>query len=297
VRNRCIRSVLTFLALALPPTLGAQAGRSAYDEGMRLLRSGDAAAAEKQFERAIAREKDVGRYHLALGQAVGAQAQNASVVRQPFLARRIKSEFEKAVALDPDLLDAREGLIQFHLLAPGIMGGDPGKARAQQLEIAKRDVARGRLAEATIAWHARDTVATERALRAAVAAAPDSAAPSLQLASRLASWGRGADALAALDAFLARQPQHVGARYQYGRLAVANGGDLPRAERYFRALIADPSWTPANFAPSRAAVHARLGDALRLQGKKDAARTEYEAALKLDRQLQLAKDGLKAIEQ
>jgi len=264
---------------------------------MRLLRAGDASAAEKHFERAIAREKDVGRYHMALGQAVGLQAPNASVVRQPFMARRIKGEFEKALALDPSLLDARDGLIQFHLIAPGIMGGDPNKARIQQQEIAKRDAARGRLAEASIAWHARDTVATERALRAAVAAAPDSAAPSVQLASRLASWGRTTEALVTLDAFLARQPQHVAARYQYGRLAVASGGDLPRAERYFRALIADPSWASVNFAPPRAAVHARLGDALRLQGKKDAARTEYEAALKLDRQSQLAKDGLKAIEQ
>lgn len=287
-------ALLTFLS---PLALHAQAGRSAYDEGMRLLRAGEAAAAEKQFERAIAREKDVGLYHLALGQAVGLQAPNASVVRQPFMARRIKSEFEKALVLDPTLLDAREGLIQFHLMAPGIMGGDPEKARAQQREIAKRDAARGRLAEASIAWHARDTVATERALRAAVAAAPDSAAPSIQLGSRLASWGRTADALAALDAFLARQPQHVGARYQYARLAVASGADLPRAERYFRALIGDPSWATGSRVPSRAVVHARLGDALRLQGKKDAARTEYEAALALDRQLQLAKDGLKAIEQ
>jgi tetratricopeptide (TPR) repeat protein len=297
VHSLRVLAALPLLALLFPLAVHAQAGRPAYDEGMRLLRAGDAAAAEKQFGAAIAREKDVGLYHLALGQAVGVQAPNASVVRQPFMARRIKSEFEKAIALDPNLLDAREGLIQFHLMAPGIMGGDPDKARAQQREIAKRDAARGRLAEASIAWHARDTVATERALRAAVAAAPDSAAPSIQLASRLASWGRGTEALAALDAFLTRQPQHVGARYQYGRLAVSNGGDLPRAERYFRALIADPSWTPANFAPSRAAVHARLGDALRLQGKKDAARSEYEAALKLDRQSQLAKDGLKAIGQ
>jgi tetratricopeptide (TPR) repeat protein len=284
------------LSLFVPRGLAAQAGRSAYDEGMRLMRAGDGRGAERQFERAIAREKGVGLYHQALGQAIGMQAATASVVRQPFMARRIKGEFEEAIKLDPALLDARDGLIQFHLLAPGFMGGDPAKARAQQAEIAKRDAGRGHLAAATIAWHARDTVATERAMRAAIAAVPDSAAPALQLGARLASWGRATDALVVLESFLARQPAHVGARYQYGRLSVVHGGDLPRAERYFRALASDTSWAPGNWAPSRAAVHARLGDALRLQGKRDTARAQYEMALALDRQLQLAKDGLKALE-
>jgi tetratricopeptide (TPR) repeat protein len=175
------------------------------------------------------------------------------------------------------------------------MGGDPAKARAQQVEIAKRDVVRGHFAAANIAWHARDTVATEHAMRAAVAAAPDSAAPAILLASRLAAWQRMPDALATLDAFLARQPEHVGARYQFGRFSVMSETDLPRAERIFRALVADTSWVRSNWAPSRAAAHARLGDALRLQGKSAEARKEYEAALALDRNLTIAREGLKAL--
>lgn len=288
-----MRLLLTLLLL--PSVLAAQAGRSAFAEGRRLMQAGDASRAEKQFERAIALEPTVGEYHLWLGNAVGFQARDASVVRQPFLARRIKAAYEKAVALDPSLLDAREGLIQFHLLAPGVMGGDRAEARRQQQEIARRNPMRGHLAQANISWRDRDTVATERALRAAVAAAPDSAMPVMMLGSRLGSWQRNAEAFAALEQYLARHPANTAVRYQFGRLAALTGDRLPEAERHLRALLDGPAWESMPWMPSRAVVQARLGDVLRRQGRKDDARSAYQAALSLEKDLGIAKDGLKAL--
>jgi len=291
----CLRGVLFSFVLAMPATLGAQAGRAAYTEGMRLMQTGKFADAEKRFERAISLEKGVGEYHLQLGRAVGAQTPQASVVRQPFMARRIKSEFETAVRLDPSLLDAREGLMQFHLFAPGVMGGDPAEARRQQREIAQRNAMRGHMAQAMLTWRNRDTVGTERALRAAVAAAPDSAGPAVSLAQRQASWGRTAAAFTTLDSYLVRHPNNLLARYQYGRLAATTGEQLPRAETYLRSVIADQTWQPSQWIPSRAAVQGRLGDVLRKQGKKEDARAAYTAALALDRELTIAKEGLRAL--
>jgi tetratricopeptide (TPR) repeat protein len=286
----------SLLLLVLAAPLGAQAGRAAYDEGRRLMAADDAAGAERQFERAIRAEPNVALYHLWLGNAVGQQAGEASVVRQPFMARRIKAEFERAVALDPDLLDARDGLIRFYLQAPGVMGGSVEKAREQQREIAKRDAVRGHQAMANIAWHGRDTVATERALRAAVDAVPDSGAVLLTLALRQANWGRIEAAFATLEGFLARHPNHYGVRYQYGRLAGTTGENLMQGERHLRALLADAEWVPGGSAPSRAGAHARLGDILRRQGKRDEARAQYQQALALDANLQIAKEGLRALE-
>lgn len=289
----CLRGML--LSCLLPVALSAQAGRSAYTEGMRLMQTGKFADAEKRFERAISLEKGVGEYHLQLGRAVGAQTPSASVVRQPFMARRIKQEFETAVRLDPSLIDAREGLMQFHLFAPGVMGGDPAEARRQQREIAQRNPMRGHMAQAMLTWRNRDTVGTERALRAAVAAAPDSVGPAVALAQRQASWGRNAAAFTTLDGYLARHPNDLAARYQFGRLAATTGEQLPRAEGYLRAVIADQSWQPSQWLPSRAAAQGRLGDVLRKQGKKDDARAAYTAALALDRDLTIAKEGLRAL--
>lgn len=252
-------------------------------------------AAERQFERAVAADERNGTYHLWLGRAVGQQASTASAVRQPFMARRIKAEFERAVALDPALIDARDGLIQFYLMAPGFMGGSAEKAREQQREIARRSAYRGHLAAANIAWSAKDTAGTERAIRAAVSAAPDSIITVITLAQRQSSWGRTEAAFATLDEFLARHPRDIAVRFQVGRLAAMSGEQLPRAENMLRGLLAEPEWEPTSSRPSRAAVHYRLGIVLEKSGRRSDAKTSYARALALDPQLKPAKDALAAL--
>jgi tetratricopeptide (TPR) repeat protein len=288
---------LLFLSLLFLGSTGAaaQAGKAAFDEGMRLMRLNKPEAAEKQFERAVAADGRNGAYHLWLGNAVGQQAQSASTIRQPFLARRVKAEFERAVELDPELLDAREGLIQFYLMAPGFMGGSEAKAREQQREIAKRDAVRGHQAASNVAWAAKDTAGTERALRAAIAAAPDSVRTVIALAQRQGAWGRVPAAFSTLDEFLARHPRDIAIRFQVGRLAANYGQQLPRGEKVLRELLAEPEWEATNLRPSRAAVHYRLGMVLEKSGKKPGAKVSYERAVALDPQLKPAKDALAAL--
>ncbi len=291
-----MRITLSFaLLLSLATQSSAQAGRAAFDEGLRLMRINKADAAEKQFERAIDADPKNGTYHLWLGNAVGQQTTTASTIRQPFMARRVKAEFERAVALDPELLDARDGLIQFYLRAPGFMGGSEAKAREQQREIAKRNVFRGHLSAATVAWVGKDTAGTERALRAAITAAPDSARTVVSLAQSQANWGRIPAAFTTLDEFLTRRPAEIAVRFQIGRLAAVSGQQLERGEKMLRGLIAEPEWEATNLRPSRAAVHYRLGMILEKSGKKPDAKASYERALALDPQLKPAKDALAAL--
>src|SRR4051812_47082230 len=56
-------------------------------------RAGDAA---DLFEKAVALRDSSARYHDWLGSALGLEATTASKFRQPFLARRVKKEFERA---------------------------------------------------------------------------------------------------------------------------------------------------------------------------------------------------------
>lgn len=295
--RQLLAAALLVASLFTVPTAAAQSGAGArdFEAGRNFLRANQPDRAERSFERAIEKEPRNGTYHLWLGNAVGAQAASASVVRQPFLARRVKSAFERAVELDPDLLDARDGLIQFHLLAPGVMGGDKAEARRHQREIARRNVVRGHVAAANIAWSSRDTAATERELRAAIAAAPDSVQAHATLSSRLVQWRRVPDAFALWDRYLTRQPASVTGRYQFGRLAAVSGQRLADGERHLRAILAIEAWPEDNWAPGKAAAHARLGDVLRQQGKRDDARASYDRALALDPNLQIAKDGRRAL--
>jgi cytochrome c-type biogenesis protein CcmH/NrfG len=291
--------ILLFVALLvlLAPTssMHAQAGRAAMDEGVRLMNANQAAKAEKKFEEAVKADPKVALYHLWLGRAVGDQAQDASIVRQPFMARRVKAEFEKAVELDPTLLDARDGLISFYLQAPAVMGGSLEKAKEQQRLIAAQDAMRGHSAQVNIAWHQRDTVATEAALRAAIATSPDSVFPVIRLAQMQLQWGRTTEAFGTLDGFLATHPADIPIRFQVARLAAISGQQLPRAERMLRELFELPEWPAGGNRPSRAAMHFRLGMVQEKSGRKDEARASYETAIRLDPNLQLAKDALKAL--
>ncbi len=287
--------LLFMLLFSLASESTAQAGKAAFDEGVRLMRLNRADAAETQFERAIAADANNGAYHLWLGNAVGQQAATASTLRQPLMARRIKAEFERAVALDPELLDARDGLILFYLVAPGFMGGSEARAREQQREIAKRNVYRGHLAAASVAWGGKDTTGTERALRAAMATAPDSVRTVITLAQRQAGWGRVTAAFATLDGFLARHPGDIAARFQIGRLAASSGQQLARGEKLLRDLIAAPAWESSTLRPSKAVIHYRLGLLLERSEKKLDAKASYERALALDPQFKQAKDALAAL--
>lgn len=281
--------------LERPTVPAGTAGKAAFDAGIALLWDGKAEAAERQFERAVAAGDRVALYHLWLANAVGQQASSASPVRQPFMARRIKAAFERAVALDPDLLDARDGLISFYMQAPGFMGGSEAKAREQQREIARRSAYRGHIAASNIAAVRKDTAGVERALRAAITAAPDSVRPVISLAQRQQAVGRVADAFATLEAALARQPDEVAYQFQVGRLAAISGQQLARGEAVLRALVAAPDWPVRNSRPSRAAVHYRLGMLLERSGRKPEARANYERAIALDPTLQPAKDALAAL--
>ena len=135
-------------------------------------KAGDAAG---WFEKAIKANDKVSVHHLWLGNSIGEQAQHASKLKQPFLARRMKSEFEKAVELDPTSIDGRHGLIQFYSQAPGVMGGSLDKAKEQAREIEKLNAVRGHLEMGQLLENKdKDLAGAEREYTAAMTASPDS---------------------------------------------------------------------------------------------------------------------------
>lgn len=69
------------------------------------------------FEKAVKVDDNSSEYHLWLANALGQEAQRASKLRQPFLAVRVKGEFECAVQLDPRGVVARRGLMDFYMIA------------------------------------------------------------------------------------------------------------------------------------------------------------------------------------
>ena len=86
---------------------------------------GDVEAAFDWFEKAVEADPEVADYQYWLGMMYGARAQRASIFGKPGKARRARKAFEEAVRLDPDHLDARTKLLEYHLFAPGRTGTRP----------------------------------------------------------------------------------------------------------------------------------------------------------------------------
>jgi tetratricopeptide (TPR) repeat protein len=131
----------------------------------------------------------------------------ANKLKQPFLARRIKSEFEKAVELDPTSIDGRHGLIQFYSQAPGVMGGSMDKAREQAREIGKLNAMRGHVELGTLLeTKDKDLAGAEYEFAAAITAAPDSSYGFSSLATFYRRQKRFDEAVATWDRLLKARP-------------------------------------------------------------------------------------------
>jgi tetratricopeptide (TPR) repeat protein len=209
------------------------------------------------------------------------------------LARRLKASFERAVELDPNHIDGREGLVQFYLQAPGIAGGSVAKAREQAAEIRRISPHRGHLADATIANDQKDLAGAERAYRAAASALPDSVSGVAPLLSFLSNNGRAAEAFPVIDGFLARHPDNRAMQYWLGRTAAVSGQQLDRGEAALRQLLTTPSDNAPRILPEN--VHYRLGDIAAKRGDLTGARAEYGKALALNPDHQNAKDALRRL--
>ncbi len=108
-----------------------------------LVAQSDPQAALELAQKGVAENPRSARAHYQLGVAYGKLAQKASMFRQPSLARHTRGEFERAVQLDPNDLEARFALVQYYTIAPAFLGGSRQKALQQAEAIRERDAHAG----------------------------------------------------------------------------------------------------------------------------------------------------------
>lgn len=253
------------------------------------MSDGRADKAAELFENATEREGTKSLYFDWLGRAYGDQAQRANKLKQGLLARKTKTAFERAVALDPNNLSARGFLVDFYQLAPGFMGGSEAKASEQIAAIRARSAYRGGLVAATAQQRRKDVQGAEREFIALIAAFPDSLSPRTGLTQSLINGKRFAEAFRVIDAARAAIPSSAIPSYMLGRLAAISGEQLERGEAALRTYL---SHVPARTEPSLAAAHMRLGQILEKRGRTADARAQLQEALRLDPSLKEAHDAL-----
>ncbi len=236
----------------------AQAAEAHAQLGAVLMNKQDADAAVKAFEQAAKLAPNDSEIHRRLGDAYGFGAQKAGMMSKFGLAKKCLAAYEKAVALDPRNLAARQSLLGYYQAAPGMVGGGMDKAYAQAEEIKRLDADRGRLAFA-------------------------------QLYAAEKKWG---EAFAEFEEVLKRDPTNYLALFQIGRLAALSGERVDRGLETLRQAL---TLTPSAGAAGHEAAHWRLGMLLEKKGDKAGAKSAYEAALKVNPQFAQAIEALKKL--
>jgi hypothetical protein len=266
-------------------------------------------------EKAEALDGRTAKYHRQVAEVLGVMAQRAGALQQLFLAPRFRKEIDAALALDSQDVQALRDLLEFYLLAPGIAGGDSGKAAPLARRIGEIDDAAGFMARARIAAFHKQTAETEALLRQAGDASPPNYGARIALArfyiepghfnpdaaemqakaalildrGRVDAYGvlaetgatRGAwnELESTLTASAASVPDDLVPYYRAAARLIAGGRDPARAERYLRAYLGQE---PEGNEPPASEAHWKLGLALQAAGREADAIQEWQESIRLD---------------
>jgi tetratricopeptide (TPR) repeat protein len=283
------RTIAVLVGLMALPLL---AQNSLIDQGRAAMTRNDADAAATLFEKAVAQNPKSAEAHYWLGSAYGSQAQKASIFGQASLAGKTKDEFEKAVELDPNHLDARFGLIQFYTMAPGFMGGSYDKAFAQAAEIRKRDALMAHRATAFVYSHQKKTEEAKKEYFDEVKEFPKSPRAHLDIGVFVYFVDKNYKAAGdEYEAALKLDPAYMPSYFRAGQITVFNGNYAHGEELLHKYL----AYTPKEDEPSLARAHYWLGQIFEKQGKKAEAKASFSTSLKLNPNQKDVAEALKRV--
>lgn len=242
----------------------------------------------RMAEKSIALEPNNSSYHLWLGRAMGRKAEDANPFTAFGLARKVKTEFERAVALDANNLFARSDLSEFYLEAPGFLGGDKSKAKQQADFIAKHDAGLASYLYARVEEKQGGSGA-EAQYKKAVAASSAPAHYWVELAHFYRRTGRLADMETAVTQSLAAARPGDVTEFDAATLLLHAGRNFTGAAQMLRHYVAQED--PSEDGPAFQA-HYLLGVLLEKQGQKKEATAQFQAALEMASQYKPARDAL-----
>jgi cytochrome c-type biogenesis protein CcmH/NrfG len=253
-----------------------------------LVDNWDAGIAECQ--KAVALDPSNSRYHLWLGRAYGQKADHSSFWTAAGLAKKVRTEFESAVRLDPRDVEARSDLGEYYLEAPGVMGGGKDKAASEAQQVSALDPSQSHIMLARIAEKQDDLSTAEREYRAAIQANGNRPGTWLGLAEFYRRNGRIDQMQDAIQHVTSSQANSF-CLVRAAEILVRAKREVPLAAQLVRRYL---SGRTDEDEPAFKA-HYLLGTLLEKQGNKQAAGDEYRAALSLAANFTPARDALRRV--
>jgi len=242
-------------------------------------------------EKAVALAPDKSEYHLWLGRSYGEKADASNFFAAAGLAKKVRTEFERAVALDPKNAINRTDLAEFYLEAPGIVGGGQDKARAQADALSQLDAAKAHWIIGRIAEKNKDTATAEREYRAAIEESHGNASTWLNLALFYRNTKRFDEMQDALKHAASAPIDRADVLIDAASTLLRTNRDLPFAVQLVQRYLASPTVEQA--PPFKA--HYLLGNILEKQGDKQGAAKEYQLALAQAKDFVRAREALNRV--
>jgi tetratricopeptide (TPR) repeat protein len=247
--------------------------------------------AESSCKNAVKLDPDNSSFHLWLGRVYGEKADRSNILAAAGLAGKVRGEFERAVQLNPNDVDARLDLAEFYIEAPGIIGGGEQKAREQAQSIASTNPAREHWVYARIAEKKNDTATAEREYHQYIDLSHGDAEAWLNLALFLRRQNRY-DEMQQTIVKLSQAPMHKpDVLVEAAEMLYRSGRKYSFATELLHRYLAAG---PVEAAPAFKARYL-LGLLLEKQGDKAGAAQEYRASLALVRNFGTAQQALNRV--
>ena len=224
-------------------------------------------------------------YHLWLGRAYGEKARNIHSIKAYELAKKVRSEFARAVELDSGNADALSDLGEFYAAAPGIVGGDKRKAQDMARALEKHEPAQAYQLQGFLAEKNRNYALAEFEYKAAVEASSQPAEAWMDLAAFYSRRRKRKQMLqavrAGIDADRKAAKPHGPALVDGAALLSRNNEEPQLAIQLLRLYLASPNQSADSPAFQ---VDVQLSRLLEQQGDLAGARQQFEAAAALARE-------------
>jgi len=243
-------------------------------------------------EKAVRLDPDNSRFHMWLGRIYGEKADKSGFMTAAGLAGKVREQFEEAVRLDPNNVEARTDLAEFYLEAPGIVGGGRDKAQQQADALLRLEPARGHWVNGRLAEKRKDFEAAEKEYRAAIEATHGSASNWLNLGlfyKHRERWNEMEQTLTRVRSAPLDRPD---ALVDAADVLIHTERNLPEAVQLLKAYLR--SGTKVEQAPVFK-VHYLLGAADEKLGDREGAAAEYRSALDLAHEFQPAQQALQRV--
>jgi tetratricopeptide (TPR) repeat protein len=245
-------------------------------------------AAIHECEQAVQQDGQNSNHHLWLGRALGEKADRANFLTAYSLAKRVRTEFEEAVRLNPRNADALADLGEFYKDAPGAVGGGVDKAEGIAAQLDKVDPARAHELRGQIAAGRKDYDTAEREFKQAIAASPH---PALQWATlagfyrKRERWPEMESAVNSLIAAVDRDKKSAVALYNGASVLAKAKRDPALAAKMLNSYLSSSAKTeeaPAFVAYTKLAyIDSQLGNSASAERDRAAAMAlahEYKPA-------------------